>query len=84
MSRIGLGKHYVSDVLGGWACGIAIAQSSYPLVSPQGWLRTALASVFTLEVLYIAASAQRRSEILGWPFLALIVVLFWITFPFAA
>lgn len=83
-SRLGLGKHYCLDVAGGWACGVLLAVSPYPQVPPQGWLRTLLASAFTAEVVYIAASAEQRAAILGWPFLAAIVVLFWVTFPFAA
>lgn len=83
-SRVGLGKHYCVDVLAGLALGVSIAASPYPQVSPQGWLRALLAATFTAEVVYIAASAQRRAAILGWPFLAAIVVLFWVTFPFAA
>jgi hypothetical protein len=49
----------------------------------QGPLRIALASTFTLQVLYIALSPAVRLDIQGWPFLAAIVVVFWLTFPFA-
>ena len=83
-SRVGLGKHFASDVAAGAGIGLAIAASPYPAVDPQGWQRIALASTFTAEIAYIIASAARRAEIKGWPFLLGVVVVFWATFPFAA
>jgi len=37
-----------------------------------------------LKVVYIAVQPKVRAEIPGWPFLTAILVVFYITFPFAA
>ena len=69
-------------VVGG-AVGVGVAASPYPHVHPRGALRVGLAVVFTAEALALAVVPSVRRGIDGWPYLMGIVVVFWLTFPFA-
>lgn len=82
ISRICLAKHFATDVIAGVVIGIAVAASPSP--TPQGLTRVVLACIFTFEVLVIAFSKRFRALIPGWPALAAIVIVFWLTFPCAA
>jgi membrane-associated phospholipid phosphatase len=84
LSRVILAKHFVLDVVLGAFIGVAVAVSPYPTVAPAGILRILLASTFTVEVLVIMFSKSLQQQIEGWMLLGGIVVVFWMTFPFAA
>jgi membrane-associated phospholipid phosphatase len=82
LSRVALGKHYVSDVVVGVLLG-GFAATWWPLVNPQGGWRLLLSLTFTAEIVYIMATPSVRKDIKGWPYLLGIVIGFWITFPYA-
>lgn len=85
LSRVALGKHYLGDVLAGLALGAAVSSSGYPTeCSPAGPGRVALASLFSLQAIGIALTPSIRGNIPGWPYMAAINVVFWLTLPFAA
>mmetsp|Transcript_6279 Transcript_6279/g.8108 ORF Transcript_6279/g.8108 Transcript_6279/m.8108 type:complete len:291 (-) Transcript_6279:375-1247(-) len=82
LSRVALGKHFVSDVVAGCLLGV-FATTFWPLVEPQGIWRLLLSITFTAEVIYIMVTPSVRKDIIGWPGLLAIVVGFWSTFTFA-
>ena len=83
LARVVLGKHFLLDVAAGALVGAAAGLSPYPAVPPRGPVRVCLASCFTLEMLAIFASPRLRRSLPGWRYFSAIVVVFWLTFPFA-
>ena len=84
LARVVLAKHFLVDVVAGCAVGAAVGMSGYPSVPATGALRIFLASAFTAEMVACFASPRLRADLPGWKYFSAIVVVFWLTFPFAA
>ena len=84
LSRVILAKHFLGDAVSGVVVGVIVGLSPYPGFAPRGLVRIFLASCFTMEMVACFASSSLRGGIPGWPFFSAIVVVFWVTFPYAA
>jgi membrane-associated phospholipid phosphatase len=83
-SRVALGRHFASDVAAGACVGLLLAWGGYADTQPAGSVRVGLASLFTAQAVYVAASAGRRRAIPGWPCQVGILAIFWASLPIAA
>jgi membrane-associated phospholipid phosphatase len=69
LSRLGLGEHYVTDVIGGWLLGIAALYLAFYLCSVQFpeelWKRWALIVVSCIVILAVGWNAELVPEYMG-------------------